>query len=197
DLAGVLRDWTVGKLLGFVRQNAVLSRSHAAYLLLQALRRADAPGQPSAPGRRTSVASIFAVPAHWDQPKRFTWAMHQYKKYILAIDAVAQSRGVLAAHFVQPVPAIGKRLTEKEKAVVGDLGYKDTYQQMTLSLLELRERGANIHSLLDVFASFEDTLYVDPIHCERSAAGDSTGYKLMAEEIAGILGRTWSLKARQ
>ena len=77
--------------------------------------------------------------------------------------------GALVAHFLQPVPAIGKTLTEEEKAVVGDLSYRARYQRIMSDVLSLADDGTPIFSLLDLFEHNPDTLYADVIHLRQIA----------------------------
>jgi len=112
------------------------------------------------------------------------------------MDAVAAQNGVLVAHFIQPVPAIRKPLTDEEKAVVGDLGYGARYERIARDVLSLANEGTPIFSLLDVFEHNPRTLYADVIHLRQSPDGSSEGYALIAERMASAMARTWQLKPR-
>lgn len=192
DFSGVVRLWMLGKVAALFRSSAILSRSNAAYLITQYLQNSTAVEQ----NRHTSVESLFALPPEWDKDKRFQWAIGQYEKYILAMNAVAAQQNVLASYFIQPAPAIGKPLTEKERAAVGDLSYGPLYQRMADALLQLRSRGVAIHSLLDTFATSNETLYADPIHMDQSAPGGSPGYRRMAERMAEQIAADWKLRPK-
>ena len=194
----IVKRWIAGKLYGRARANRVFSRSQAAYLVLARLD-AYVKQQPQllhAAGEKTTIESMFALPKEWNAEHRAAWAEGQYRKYIRAIDAVAAQNGVLFAHFIQPVPAIRKPLTDQEKAVVGDLGYGAKYERIARDLLSLADEGTPIFSLLDVFEHNTHTLYVDVIHLRLSPDGTSEGYSLMAERMASVLARTWSLKPK-
>jgi hypothetical protein len=139
---------------------------------------------------------MFLLPKDWDEPHRLSWATGQYRKYVVAMDAVATQHDVLVAHFVQPVPAIGKPLTDEEKAVVGDLGYRAKYARIAGDVLALAKQGTPIFSLLDLFDANTETLYADVIHLRQTADGSSDGYRLMAERMAAVLGRAWHLQPK-
>jgi hypothetical protein len=184
----------MGRFVGFVIQNPILSRSHAAFAVVGGLRRVvnrEWPG-PGGP-RRTTIWGMFALPPEWDEERRIQWGIGRYQKYIRDMNAIASRRGVLIAHFIQPVPAIDKPLTDQERAVIGDLRYRPIYERMTDALLGLRAEGVRIFSLLSLFRNVPETIYADHIHCERDGRGESRGYRMMAEEVARTLGETWQL----
>jgi len=195
--SNVVKRWIAGKLYGRARANRVLSHSQAAYLVLAGIdayvkRQQEAYTE----GERTNINSMFALPKEWDDEHRLAWAGGQYRKYVKAMDAVAAQHGVLFAHFIQPVPALQKPLTEDEKAVVGDLGYRARYERIAHDVLSLANEGTPIFSLLDVFEHNTQTLYGDMIHLRQAADGTSEGYSLIAERMAGLIARTWHLKAK-
>jgi hypothetical protein len=192
DFAGVVRLWLLGKMGAFFQANAVLSRSHAAFLVTRYLQNSAAAAQK----QHTTLQSIFALPAAWDAEKRFRWSIGQYRKYLLAMHAVARQQHIPASFFVQPVPAFGKPLTDQEKTAVGDLSYGPIYQRMTGQLMSLAGDGVPIHNLRDVFAARTDTLYVDAIHFNFRTPGGNPGYRLMAERMAADIARDWNLKPK-
>lgn len=188
--------WLLGRLVGYTSRNRVWSRSHGAVMIVRVLRAAVERLSASTGDRKTTLQSIFALPPEWDRAKREEWSLGQYKKYIRAMDALAADRKVLVAHFIQPSPAIGKRLTPEERAVVGDLSYAPTYARMAEGLLSLRRDGVKMFSLLQIFQNVDETLYADHAHMKRDANSESRGYRLMAQEIARILAAEWGLKPR-
>lgn len=193
----VVTRWVLGRLVGWASQNPVTSRSHAAFLAVREVRRLlDRQGRGERE-RGTTVESLFRLPPQWDSEKRVESAIAQYRKYIRSMQALARNRNVLSAYFVQPAPAIGKRLTPEERVVVGDLSYGPLYRRMTDALLGLRGEGIPVFSLLEIFAGVEETLYHDPIHLRRDNQGESPGYRLMAEKIAHTLAEAWQLRARR
>jgi hypothetical protein len=145
--------------------------------------------------RKTSVISLFALPAEWTLEQRTAFNIDQYRKYMRIIDAVAKTEGARAAFFLQPVPAIAKELTDDEKAVVGSLSYAPLYARLTGALLETRTDGLQVFSLLDVFRNTRDTVYGDPIHFARDPKTmDSMGNRIVASAMAKQLAATWSLE---
>jgi hypothetical protein len=189
--------WLAGKVYGRARASRVLSRSQVAYL---ALARLDAYVKglqlKYTERERTNINTMFALPNEWDEEHRVAWADAQYRKYIRAMDAVAAQHDVLFAHFIQPVPAIAKPLSDEEKTVVGDLGYRARYERITGDVLRLAGTGTPIFSLLDLFEHNRDTLYADVIHLRQLPDGTSPGYALMARRMADVLAQTWHLRPK-
>ena len=194
----IVKRWVAGKLYGRAVANPVLSRSQAAYLVLA---RVDAYVKQQrsiyTQRERTNINTMFALPAGWDEEHRVAWATTQYRKYIRAMDAVAAQHDVLVAHFLQPVPAIGKALTDPEKAVVGDLSYRGRYERITHDVLQLAGDGVPVFSLLDLFEHTTDSVYADVIHLRQGPDGASVGYQMIAERMAAILARTWHLQSKR
>jgi len=197
DFQQVVGRWLLGKSVGLLSESPILSRSQAAYLLVAGLDKFMKSDPLARSGRRTTVKSLFALPPDWRQEKRIEWALGQYRKYIRAMNAVARDQGVLTAHFVQPAPAVGKKLSQEERAVVGDLSYREIYLRMTDDLLQLNKRGIPVFSMLEVFKDEQGTLYADHIHLLRSPSGQSRGYRLMAEFMAEHLAQAWGLRPRR
>jgi hypothetical protein len=193
----VVTRWIAGKIYGRARASRVLSRSQAAYLALARLDAYVKSQQVRYTEReRTNINTMFALPKEWDQEHRVAWADGQYQKYIRAMDAIADQHGVLAAHFIQPVPAIRKPLTDEEKTVVGDLGYRGLYERITGDVLALANQGTPIFSLLDLFEHTTETVYADVIHLRQAPDGTSAGYALMARRMADVLAQTWHLRPK-
>jgi hypothetical protein len=193
----VVSRWALGRLVGWASHNSVTSRSHAVYMVIREVRRTLDRQARWERDRGTTIESLFRLPPQWDRDRRIAAALEQYKKYIRSMNAIGRDRKIRTAYFVQPVPAIGKRLTPAERAVVGDLSYGPLFRQMTEALLSLRSEGVPVFSLLQIFAGVEDTLYDDPIHLKRDARGESLGYRLMAERIAHTLADAWNLRGKR
>jgi hypothetical protein len=191
--------WIYGAIYRHSQTHWLTSHSYAAYGITRTVREAIrrwAEREP--PGaRRTTPSSIFSLPSDWDRPKRYTWNLEEYRKYMRIIDAVAVRLGVRAAHFIQPVPAIARTLTPEEARVVGDLSYTDSYARMTAALLALNGEGIAVFSLLDVFSGVREPIYADHIHCiVDPKTGESRGYRIMAERMADILEAHWHLRRK-
>ena len=188
-------------LYGWSSRNWVVSHSRLAYYTTKWLRgrlvRWVQKQAPRAKKEDTSVESLFALPEDWSQEERDQFSRDQYKKYILMMDCMARRMDLKAAFFLQPVPAVGKKLTAEEKAVVGRTDYGEGYSKLVQEILELRRQQVPVFSLLDAFDNCEETLYADPIHCKRDGPGHgSRGYSILAERIAKELEREWGLKPK-
>ncbi|GAC1334483.1 MAG: hypothetical protein NVSMB26_17290 [Beijerinckiaceae bacterium] len=145
--------------------------------------------------RKTSLVSLFALPADWTSEQRSAFNIDQYRKYMRIIDADAKVQGARAAFFIQPAPAIGKELTSEEKKVVGSLAYGPLYAKLADALLETRVDGLNVFSLLDVFRGTADTVYGDSIHFTWDPKTlDSRGNRIVAAAMAERLAAIWSLE---
>jgi len=194
----VVKRWVVGKLYGRAANSALLSRSQVAYLVLARLDAYLKEQQSIYTAReKTNVNTMFQLPEDWNEERRIAWADGQYRKYIRAMDAVAAQNGVLFAHFLQPVPAIGKPLTPQELAVVGDLGYRPRYERITGDVLALAREGTPVFGLLDLFEQDRRTIYADTIHLRQASDGTSEGYELMARRMATVLASTWHLQPKR
>jgi hypothetical protein len=193
----VITRWLLGRLVGWASENPVTSRSHAAFMAVRAARRMLDSRVRKERDRWTTIDRLFALPPEWDSDKRIRWGFEQYKKYIRTMEAIARDRGIRSAYFIQPAPAVGKRLTPEELAVVGDLSYGLLYRRMVYELLGLQAERVPIFSLLDVFADVETSLYDDSIHLRRNERGESMGYRLMATAIARRLADVWHLRSKR
>jgi hypothetical protein len=193
----VVSRWLLGRLVGWASHNPITSRSHAIYMAVRAARRTLDHQAGRERDQVTTIESLFRLPPQWDRNTRIAAALEQYKKYIRSMNAIGRDRKIRTAYFIQPVPAIGKRLTAAERAVVGDLSYGPLYARMTETLLGLRREEIPVFSLLEIFAGIEETLYDDPIHLKRDTRGESLGYRLMAEKIAHTLAEAWKLRSKR
>jgi len=108
-------------------------------------------------------------------------------KYYLQVNAVlCKKNGSLYISFLQPVPALGKRLSEKEKIQAGPLDYKSDYLNLAAQYhLSSREARYPYYSLLEVFANNSGEIYIDHIHCAPADSGP--GYSILAAEVGRCL----------
>ena len=193
----VVTRWIAGRLYARAVQSRVLSRSQLGYLVLARVDSYLKERQLLYTAReRMNLNTMLQLPAEWTEEQRIAWATGQYRKYIRAMDVVAVQNDVLAAHFIQPVPAIMKPLSEEEKAVVGDLGYRQLYERIANDVMALASDGTPVFSLMDLFAGRPQTLYADSIHLRQAADGSSEGYELMARRMASVLADTWRLQPK-
>jgi hypothetical protein len=192
--SSVAAAWLANEMIRYAKQHPILKRSFAAYAVIGAIRQHLERVGTRPRGGVTALDTMFALPESWNIEQKFNFNMEQYRKYIRAIEVMAKSQAARTAYFVQPVPAIGKVLTEEEKRVVGSLDYAALYRRMTDQLLELAKEGIPIFSLLDVFADERQTLYSDPIHAKVGTDADSPAYRIVAATMARRIAETWSLE---
>ncbi|MCA0250562.1 MAG: hypothetical protein LCH93_28440 [Proteobacteria bacterium] len=190
--------WVMGRIAGSLALNPILGRSHAAYMVVRGIEQAAKGKDIFKSSKKTTLNSIFHMPndIRTNIPKAFEVQLGLFQKYWRATDAVARDNNVKSAFFLQPAPAIDKVLTEEEKRVVGDLGYRDLYARMTAGMMTLRERGLPIYNLADVFADQKGTIYADHIHVVRAPDGESLGNRLLAARIGELLAETWGLQKK-
>ena len=190
--------WVMGRVAGSLAQNPVLGRSHAAYLVIRGIE-AAAKGRDALPSaKRTTLNSIFALPKEIraDREKAFAVQLELYQKYVRATEAVAHEFQLKTAYFIQPVPTIGKILTDEEKRAIGDSNYTEVYRRLVAGMMKLRDRGLPMFDLTDLLVDEKGTFYEDGIHFRHTAGGDSPGYRLMAARMARDLGELWKLQSR-
>ena len=190
--------WVMGRLAGALAQNPILGHSHAAYMIVRGIESVAKSKDNFKSGKRTTLTSIFAMPKEivQDHDKAFALQLEHYQKYARGIETVAKDQGVKSVFFLQPIPAIGKVLSEEEKRVVGDLSNRDLYKRIVAGMMTLRDRGLPIFDLGDLLADEKGTIYADHIHFDRSVTGESKGYELMAKRMARQTAETWDLKAK-
>ncbi len=140
---------------------------------------------------------LFALGARqWthDQQIEFETRLNEYGRYIKLMGSIGQVHDQQVHVFVQPVPAIGKKLTDEEIAVVGNLAYGELYENMANSLLNIQMANLHTYSLLQIFNDKTDSLYADAVHLGlNSSSGDSQGYRLIAEEMVKLFSTTEGL----
>jgi hypothetical protein len=191
--------WVMGRIAGVLALNPVLGHSHAAYLIIRGIEAAAKSHGTFKSSKRTTLDSIFALPsdAAGDGEKVFALQLALYRKYLRATEAIARDYGVKTAYFFQAVPAYGKTLTAREKAVVGDLSYGPLYRRMVEAMMTQRNRGLPMFDLGGMLTNVKDTIYADEAHFIRSAEdGASPGYRLMAKCVARDLAKAWGLQRK-
>ena len=190
--------WVMGRLAGALALNPILGHSHAAYIMIRGIETTAKGRDGIKSNKQTTVLGLFNLPKDiMDNPERhFGVQLSLYRKYFRATEAMANDNGVKSAFFLQPVPALGKTLTEEEKRVVGDLSYRDTYRRMVSGMMTLGERGLPIYDLGDVFVNQKGTIYADHIHYLLDDKGESLGNRLVATRISVLLAETWGLERK-
>lgn len=191
--------WVMGRIAGSLALNPLLGRSHAAYLIIRGIEQVAKGKDIFKSSKKTTLNSIFHMPddIRTNPERAFDVQLELFQKYWRATYAVAKDNGVKAAFFLQPVPAIGKELTEEEKRVVGQMAYRDIYKRLTAGMMTLRERGLPVFNLADVFADQKGTIYADDIHVVRDdVRNESLGNRLLAARMAELLAETWGLQKK-
>jgi len=190
----IVKGWLVGRVVGWLGQG-MSRRSHAAYLVADAL--SVVSSRPASSEAHTFWNAMMLPPEISSSPDTmFALQVGQYRKYIRIMDMVARGYGVKSMFFLQPVPAIGKELTDEEKRATPDVAYGERYVQIVRELETLNEANIAVRNLLDVFAGEKGTIYADSIHPAQSAGLESRGYRLIAARMAQEMAAAWGLKTR-
>jgi hypothetical protein len=140
-----------------------------------------------------NLTKAFAFPSTLGPGERYRWNMELYKNLLRVEHAMAEALGIKVAFFIQPVPRIGKDLTDEELSVITPIRYEEVYQDIVKNLTQLQNEKIFTHSLLDVFSKEEKTIYKDMIHPNIDASGEGKGYRLIANAMADELARAWGL----
>ena len=191
--------WVIGRVAGALSQNAVLGRSHAAYMIIRGIEAVAKSKDVFKSTKKTTLKGLFEMPEEIrkDHDLAFAVQLSLYQKYERGIEALARDNGVKTAYFLQPVPAYGKTLTEDEKKVAGDLKYGELYRRIVAGMLTLKDKGLPIYDLGDVVKGHDETLYADHIHFYRKyPTGESDGYRIMAARMAELMAETWGLQKK-
>lgn len=127
-------------------------------------------------------------PAKADTPeeaqKQFT---ETYSSYLLSMNQTAKARKQEFVVFIQPVPALHKKLTPADKAIIKDLDYGPSYLKMIKLLVENPLHQTRIIPILDTFEKHEGDLYVDLIHFRGESDGNAWLARRMGNELANVL----------
>lgn len=173
---------------------------NSSYLCLVSQRLRQAVQDSFDPGNdRSYLMRIFEMPK-LGRAKRWEYAVRRYCDYQRFLHGACRQVGIRSAHFLQPIPGIGKPLSDAERGYgipLGD-GVVGLYRMMEQAIVAMaRDEGMPSASLAAVFEGRSDTIYADWPHCiVDRATGASEGYRVMAEAMAGDLGRLWSLVER-
>jgi hypothetical protein len=171
-----------------LRDLSTSCNSRAVFLATRMLRRRL---ESTGGGPDDFYKALWRRPRAWSQEQQVAWNTKRYEHFIRMMHSMASDLTIQEANFVQPCPAIDKELTAREKQVVGSLEYAGAYEKMNDALLELNREQIPVISLTDCFQTVGETVYVDNVH------NNSTGYRILAERIAGELARLWNLKFKE
>lgn len=191
-------DWLAGRVYEFSLRHWWIRNSNFFTLLSQKLRQSLVSTFDQS-GDEKRLMSFFEMPK-MGRKRRWQFAVNRYVDYIRFMHGACRQTGVASAHFLQPIPGLGKQLSDQEAAYPKPLGDElvRLYRQMDSAVERLAgSEGVAAVSLVNVFADRTDTVYADWPHCVRDrATGESEGYRLMAEAMAMELGRLWSLREK-
>ncbi len=191
----VVVSWLAGRMAGAIGHHSLLGHSHGAFLVVRAVQYLSKGDGAFRSGKTTTFDRMFDLPpeAMATPQGLMTYQLSQYRRYIRLMNAMAREEGINAMFFVQPVPALGKPLTDEEKRVNPQLDYGENYREMVRSLETLRDDGIAVIDLVDVFADEKETIYADDVHPVRAPDGESRGYRLIAARMASEIARAWAL----
>jgi len=198
NFGNVVVSWLAGRVAGAVGHHSLLSHSHAAYLAVRAVQHLSKGDAAFRDSKTNGFDRMFEVPpeARSSLQAMMAYQISQYRRYIRIMDAIARDQGVKAMFFLQPVPAVGKSLTDEEKRANPDISYGANYVTMVRDLEGLRENGIAVVDLLDIFAKEKGTIYADDVHPYRAPDGKSLGYRLIAERMAREMADGWGFVAK-
>lgn len=191
-------DWLAGWVYELSLRYPFFRHSNYFCLVSQKLRQGILSAFDQGDDRNYAVR-IFEMP-RLGRERRWAYAVRRYADYQRFLHGACRQVGIQSAHFLQPIPGIGKRLTDVERGYTRPLseGVIDLYRMMEDAMAAMaEEEGMPCVSLTGVFAARTDTIYADWPHCVLDReTGESEGYRLMAEAMAEELGRLWSLTER-
>jgi len=181
-------------LYRFTARHTLFHFSNFAYLIVDALR-GGLRSFASTGGKtkyvnlgsrvRQAYDKMFAFQTRMSEEERIVWSLQQYEKYIRLMNAGAESLGIKRLFLLQPTPASGKPLTDREKPFAQATNWSH-YKRMSDDLLSLKSRfGIPVYSLLDVFDDVHEDIYRDHIHV------NNLGDQIMARRIADLIETTW------
>ncbi|NQW08620.1 MAG: hypothetical protein HQ481_01875 [Alphaproteobacteria bacterium] len=194
----MIGDWISAWIYEKSRRYWWFRNSNYYCMVSQKLRQAIS-GMLDAGNEKSYLISIFEMPKLGDD-RRSEWATRRYTDYIRFLHGACKQVGMLSAHFLQPIPGLGKTLTEQEKSYPNPLGEGAaglfTKMERALADMAAKERIPTA-SLINVFQDQTETIYSDWPHCALDRqTGESEGYRLIAEAVAIELGRMWGLAKR-
>lgn len=191
-------DWLAGWLFETSLRHWWLRNSNYFCLVSQKLREAVRAAFEQ-DDDRSYATRIFEMPK-LGRDRRWKYAVGRYTDYQRFLHGACRQVGIRSAHFLQPIPGLGKPLSDRERGYARPLAEDvvELYKLMEAEMSVMRTRdGLPTASLVEVFRDRPETLYADWPHCILDrGTGESEGYRLMAEAVAEELGRLWALEQR-
>jgi hypothetical protein len=181
-------------LYRFASRHTIFQISNFAYLVIDLmrarLRRYATRGWKNSiadedNGIKLSYEKMFALNDKMTPAENKMWTLRQYEKYIRLIHAGARTMGIDSLFLIQPIPGWGKPLTAQETQFAQKTNTKQ-YKEMADYLAGSRQRyGIPIYSLLDIFQSRHEQIYMDAIHVNQ------LGNEILARQIADLIEQVW------
>jgi len=181
-------------LYRFASRHAIFHVSNLAYFVVDAVRRtlrryASHTAKLSILAEddwvKASYAQMFALYDKMTPEESKIWSLRQYAKYIRLIHAGAEALRIKSLFLIQPIPGLGKPLTEHERIFAQGTDRK-LYKEMTDHVVALREQfGIPVYSLLDVFQDTKEEIYKDHAHVNQ------LGDEIMARRVADLIAEVW------
>lgn len=137
----------------------------------------------------------YKFPPDYSADQKEAWNQDQFKYYLRLLAGQANTLNLKFAHFLQPIPAYMKPLTESEKGRVAYV-QEEKYKKFIAANEDLAKEGLPTFSLAGIFKDHPEEIYSDFIHCKFDESGDSPGYRIMAEAIVRILATEWRLRRK-
>lgn len=109
--------------------------------------------------------------------------LEQYLNYLRMTDYIAKGYNIDTYHFLQPVPALQKKLTSEEMSLVNSSSefsmdsYRGMYTQVEKAFLSLKKEKMKVYSLVSIFDRITETVYIDHIRPNK------LGNKIMSKAI--------------
>ncbi len=114
--------------------------------------------------------------------------IESYRRSLAFMGAMAEVQKIGITVFWQPVPALFKNLTDREKKIVGSTEYGDEYQNMISQVQGKYGQNFDAVNLLSVFQNTPDEIYTDQIH------NNMLGKEILATAIIDKLAKKYKWK---
>ncbi len=189
-IKGALAAFLDGSLLKWMRNDGILQKSHAIYFFVNRLRNKFREIHLSTNRNIEGQNSVIAPEPGVTKEQVFRYNIDRYLHTLRQTDAIAKRFQIRVLHFIQPVPAEKKSLTERETALVGDLTYVNFYRAFAQELLLLNKEDINVISLHDLFKDTAEELFRDRIHL------NDNGNEILLERIVTEIVQKWQLQRK-
>lgn len=190
DTKGAVSGVLEGLLFSWLREDGWLQKSHTIYFFTDRLRNKLRDIHQHSRRDETGLHSLASSSDELSRAETFRYNLERYKHTLRQTNAIARRFRIRTLHFLQPVPAEKRNLTDREVGLVGDLSYRKDYQVQTDELMELAKEEINVVSLHDLFKDTSEDIFNDRIHL------NPTGREAVTQKIVNDIGRRWKLEAK-